>query len=132
MTSVKAFFRRHPVLIYYALTFAISWGAIFTVIALRGIPVTKEQFNAVLPIAIVAMLGGPSMAGILMTALVYGRAGFRELGARLRAWRVGARWVVIALLLVPLVLLAGFMALSLFSPVYLPGIFAADDKGPDS
>jgi hypothetical protein len=28
MTTIKAFIKRHSVLIYYALTFAISWGGI--------------------------------------------------------------------------------------------------------
>ena len=128
MQTIAAFSKRYPVLIYYVLTFAISWSAILWVIVRGGIPATKEEMNAVLPVAIVAMLLGPSAAGLLMTGLVDGRAGFRALGSRLGKWRVSVRWYVIAIFLIPLVLLVGFVALAQFSPVYLPGIFTADDK----
>jgi membrane protease YdiL (CAAX protease family) len=128
MPTIRGFIRSHPLLSYYALTFAISWGAIAWVILSGGIPATKDQMDAVLPVAIVAMLAGPGIAGLLMIGLVDGRTGFRDLGSRLGRWRVGARWYPIAVLLVPLVLLAGFMALSLFSPVYRPGIFETDAK----
>ena len=128
MQSIAAFFKRYPVLTYYVLTFVISWSAIAWVIVTGGIPATKEGMNAVLPVAIVAMLLGPSAAGLLMTGVVDGRAGFRALGARLGKWRVGVRWYVIAIFLIPLVLLLGFMVLAQFSLVYLPGIFTAGDK----
>jgi membrane protease YdiL (CAAX protease family) len=63
-----------------------------------------------------------------MTGLVAGRAGYRELLARLLRWRVGAGWYAVALLTAPLVFAAVPLALSLTSPVYLPRIFATDDK----
>jgi membrane protease YdiL (CAAX protease family) len=130
MSTIKAFVKRHPVLTYYGLTFAISWGAIFTLIGSRGIPATKEQFNMVLPVAIVAVLGGPSVAGILLTGLADGRVGFRELLSRLLKWQVGGRWYAVALLAAPLVLAASSIALSQISPGFPPSIFATDDRAP--
>jgi membrane protease YdiL (CAAX protease family) len=130
VTTIKAFIKRHPVLTYYALTFAISWGAIFTLIGSRGIPITKEQFDRVLPVAIVAMLGGPSVAGILLTGLADGRAGFRELGSRLLKWQVGGHWYAVALLAGPLVPAVSLVALSVIAPGFPPSIFATDDKVP--
>lgn len=118
----------HPVLSYYALTFAISWGAVLVMIGHTGMPTTKDQMEAVLPVAIVALLLGPSTSGLLMLGLVDGKAGFRELRSRMFRWRVGARWYAIALLLAPLIILAVLMTLSVFSPVYLPGVFTRDDK----
>lgn len=118
----------HPVLSYYALTFAISWGAVLVMIGHTGMPTTKDQMEAVLPVAIAALLLGPSTSGLLMLGLVDGKAGFRELRSRMFRWRVGARWYAIALLLAPLIILAVLMALSVFSPVYLPGVFTRDDK----
>jgi hypothetical protein len=32
LTSIKSFIRNHPVLAYYARTFAISWGGVLLVI----------------------------------------------------------------------------------------------------
>lgn len=129
--SISAYSKRHPVLAYYALTFAISWGAILLAICgFGGIPATREQFQAQLPVAMLAMLGGPSVAGLLLTGLIHGRAGLRELLSRLLRWRVGARWYAVALLTAPLVLMGTLLALSLTSPVYVPGILASDKRAP--
>jgi len=129
MTTIKTFIKRHPVLTYYALTFAISWGGVLLVIGgPGGIPGTKQQFDTLFPIALVAMLAGPSVTGLLLTGLVYGRAGFREFLSRLLKWRVGVRWYAVALLTAPLLMTAVYLALSLTSPVFLPGIFTSNDK----
>jgi hypothetical protein len=47
---------------------------------------------------LVVQFAGPSIAGILTTGLVSGRAGLRELLSRLLRRRVGARWYAAALL----------------------------------
>lgn len=128
MTTIKPFIKRHAVLSYYALTFAISWSAVLGMMGLTGLPTTKAQIEALLPVAIIAMLLGPSASGLLMIPLVDGKAGFHDLRSRLGRWRVDARWYAIALLLAPLLILAVLMALAVFSPVYLPGIFTREDK----
>ena len=79
-------------------------------------------------IALLAMLAGPSVAGILLTGLVYGRAGLRNLLARMTRWRASARWYAVALLTAPLLMTATLFALSLTSSEFLPGIFTTDDK----
>jgi membrane protease YdiL (CAAX protease family) len=124
MTTIKVFIKRRPLPTYFALTFIISWGAILIVVGPGGIPVTTEQ----LEMLGLAMLLGPSVAGILLTGLVSGRAGLRELLSRLLRWRVGARWYAVALLTAPLSTAAALLALSLLSPEFLPGIFTSDDK----
>ena len=129
MTTIKAFIKSRPLLCYYALVFAISWGGVLLVIGgPNAIPGTEEQFERLLPFAILALLAGPPIAGILLTSLLYGRAGFRDLLARITRWRVGARWYAIALLTAPLSMTAALLALSLTSPVYLPGILTTSDK----
>jgi membrane protease YdiL (CAAX protease family) len=128
MTTIKAFIKRNPVLTYYALTFAISWGGILIVVGPGGIPGTREEFERLLPVVILALMAGPSVAGLLLTGLVHGRAGLRELLSRLLRWRVGARWYAVALLTAPLLMTAIPLALSLLFPEFLPGIVATDDK----
>jgi len=128
MTTIMAFIKRHPVLTYFALTFALSWGGILIVAGPGGISATSEPSEMQLPFVYLAMLVGPSVAGILLTGLVDGRAGFRALLSRLFKWRVGARWYAIALLTAPLVWLATLFALSLSSPAFVPAIVASDDK----
>jgi hypothetical protein len=128
ISSINTAIKRHPVLAYYALTFAISWGAVLVMIALNGLPATKEQKEAQVLVAILATLLGPSVSGLLMTGLVDGKAGFLDLRSRLGRWRVDAGWYAIALLLAPLLIMAVLLGLSVISPAYLPGILTRDDK----
>jgi CAAX protease family protein len=80
------------------------------------------------PYAVPAMILGPSVAGILLTGLLYGRAGLREFRSRLLMWRVGARWYAVALLTAPLSMMVVLLVLSLVSREYLPRIFTANDR----
>jgi membrane protease YdiL (CAAX protease family) len=126
MSTIQAFIKRHPVLTYFALAFALSWGAVLIVVG--GIPGPKTQPAGLLPFALLAMFVGPSVAGILLTSLVDGRAGLREARSRLLRWRVGARWYAVAFLTAPLSVMASLFALSLLSPAFLPGILTTSDK----
>jgi hypothetical protein len=75
---------KHPVLTtYFALTFAISWGgALLAIGGAGGMSGTAPTDDPRFPIAVLAILGGPSVAGILLTGLVHGRAGLRALLSR--------------------------------------------------
>lgn len=130
-SSLRAFIQRHPVVSFYALAFAISWGGLLVVIGVTGgLPATPEQFAEQIGFTVPGMLLGPSVAGILMTAIVSGRAGFGELRSRLLRWRVGVRWYVVALVTAPLLFLVVYTALSLSSSVFVPSLFTASDKLP--
>jgi membrane protease YdiL (CAAX protease family) len=128
MTTIKAFIKKHPVLTYFALTFAISWGGVLILGAPYGMPTTSEQFEKLWPIVFLPYFFGPSTTSILLTGLVYGKDGFRELLSRLLRWRVGTRWYAVALLTAPLLVTPILLALSLTSPVFLPGILTTADK----
>jgi uncharacterized protein len=117
LKTVKALIKRHPLLSYFALTFAISWGGMLLVIAVGG--------SGGVPM--LAWVAGPPIAGILLTGLLHGRAGFRDLLTRMRRWRVGARWYAVALLTAPLVFTAILLAFSLSSPEFLPRILTTSD-----
>jgi membrane protease YdiL (CAAX protease family) len=124
MATVKDFIKRHPLPIYFTLAFIISWGAILILAGPDGIPATTDQIM----VLGMAMLLGPSIASILLTGLASGWVGFRELVSRLLRWRVVTRWYVVALLTAPLSTAAVLLALSLFSPEFLPIVFTSGDK----
>ncbi len=129
MTAIQSFIQRHALRTYYVLTFIISWGGILLIIGgLDGLPGTPVQVERLFPLVILALLAGPSVTGVLMTGLVYGRAGLRALLTRLFRWRVGARWYAVALLTAPLFVAAVLFTLSLFSPIFLPSIVTTDNK----
>src|SRR5215208_2338172 len=128
MRTIKAFIKRYPLLSYFALVFAITWGLFVLAVGPDGIPATKEEFTTLPLGAILAVLVGPSVSGVVLTSLVHGREGFRDLLTRMRRWRVGARWYAVALLTAPLVFTAVLIPLWLISPVFRLGIFASDAK----
>jgi membrane protease YdiL (CAAX protease family) len=90
---------------------------------------SPEKFETRFGLVLLAWLAGPSVASILMTGLVSGREGYRELLSRLLKWRVGARWYAVALLTAPLLSGAVLLALSLSSSEYLPTVLTTSDKG---
>jgi membrane protease YdiL (CAAX protease family) len=129
MKTIKAFIKSHRVLSYFALTFTISWGGMLLVMVAvpGGFPGTREQVETRLNFAMLAWTAGPPLAGILLTGLLYGREGFRNLLTRMTRWRVGARWYAVALLTAPLLFMVVPLALSLSSPEFVPGIFTTSD-----
>ena len=124
MTKAKDFIKRHSLLIYFTLTFIISWGVVLIVAGPNGIPVTADQ---AVVLGMVLLLG-PSVAGILLTGLTSGRDGFRELLSRLLRWKVSTRWYAVALLTTPLTTVVVLLVLSLFSSEFTPNILISDDK----
>jgi len=71
---------------------------------------------------------GPTVAGLIMTGIMGGWAGFRRLRDRLFKWRVGPQWYAVALLSAPLAVTLLLVGFSLFSSIFLPGIITAADK----
>jgi len=118
MTSL---IKKHPLLAYYLLTFALSWGGFVLVVGPGSLVNTNwEAEGAFLP-AVMVMLAGPSIAGLLLTGLVEGRAGYRDVFSRLGKWRVGIRWYAIAILPAPIVAAGILFVLSLTSPLLMTG-----------
>jgi membrane protease YdiL (CAAX protease family) len=113
---------RHPVVAYFALTFTISWIAALAVAAphlIRHEPLPTITGILMFP----AMLLGPSISGILLTRIIDGSSGLRDLFSRMFLVRLPARWY--AMLLVPPVLvLSVLLFLQTFvSEAYAPNRF---------
>jgi CAAX protease family protein len=118
----RALAQRHPVLAYYALTFAISWGGVALVAGPLGVSGGAALYLGLF----LAQAAGPAAAGLVLTGVLDGPAGYRDLLARLTRWRVAPRWYAAALLLNPLALLVVLGGLGLASPAYLPGVLIGD------
>jgi membrane protease YdiL (CAAX protease family) len=118
--TLAPWLRSHPMLGYFALTFGISWGGILIVFVATGFDLSAPK-SAELAHISVLMLLRPSLSGLIVTAIVSGRPGFRAIGARLINWRVGVRWYAVALLTIPTILLAILLFLSAFvDPAFAP------------
>jgi membrane protease YdiL (CAAX protease family) len=83
MGTMKAFVKRHPLVVFFILAYALTWPLIplVSVSPLWGFPA----------------LFGPALAAVIVAALTDGRPGLRDLLGRLVRWRVGVRWYAVAL-----------------------------------
>ena len=124
MAGIRDYTKQYPLLIYFFLTVIISWGAIIIFAGADGIPATED----LIMVLGMAMLLGPSTASMMLTGLVSGLRGYRELLTRLVKWRVGVRWYLIVLFTAPLSTAAVLLVLSIFSSDYAPNIFLSDNK----
>ena len=77
---MKNFIHHHPILSYYLLVFAISWGGILILIGGPDhIPDTNERAERLFVPALLIMFAGPFLSGILMNFLIDGMKGLRNL-----------------------------------------------------
>jgi membrane protease YdiL (CAAX protease family) len=92
MSTVTAFVKRHPLVAFFVLAYALTWPLIplVSVSPLWGFPA----------------LFGPAFAAIIVVTVANGRDGLRDLLGRMARWRVGARWYAVALALPAVLALA--------------------------
>ena len=76
MSSVSSVVRRHPIITFFVLTYAIGWGLI-----------PFWTFQA----------GSPFIAALIVIPLTQGVAGLKELGLRMIRWRVRWYWYALAI-----------------------------------
>jgi membrane protease YdiL (CAAX protease family) len=98
--------RSHPVVVYYVLACALTWGVTFLTLALTGKPVPESEPAATSDIILANL--GPPLAAVLVAAGAFGAAGIRDLRLQLLRWRVGARWWLIAVCGWPALTLVAF------------------------
>jgi membrane protease YdiL (CAAX protease family) len=112
--------RRYPLTSYFVLVYALAWGGILWVVEWLADSASSASPAAVGMVAL-PMLFAPGLAALALTALVEGKAGLRALWARMMRWRVGLRWYALAVVALPLLVLAILYTLgALVSPVYAP------------
>ena len=97
--------RRHPLISFFVMAYAISWTYVIAFLVVWPLPDTIVTDTP--------ELLGPVVAGFVMTAVMGGRAGVRQLLRRFVMWRVRAVWYLYALVAIP--------ALYLIAVALVPG-----------
>src|SRR5215467_8150912 len=90
--------KRYPAVTFFALTFAISWLGALAVAApqlIRHDPLPTMTGILMFPV----MLLGPCFAGVILTRIVDGKMGLRDLVSRMLLVHFPLRWY--ATLLIP-------------------------------
>jgi membrane protease YdiL (CAAX protease family) len=100
--------KRHPLITFFVLTYALSWIFWLPLVSLRDtIPATQGL--------VLLILGSnvPSLLAIVLTAIVLGRESLRKLLGRPLIWRVDPRWYLVVVL-GPAALAGGMVAFNAF------------------
>jgi membrane protease YdiL (CAAX protease family) len=101
-SGLKAFIKRNPLVSMYVLLFLLGWPVqILDALASHGL--------ASKPPTILTIATGltPAIAAIIVTAVLAGRAGVKDLFRRFLIWRVGVTWYAIGVFLLAAVILGG-------------------------
>ena len=118
----QSFVKRHALVIYFVLAFAIAWIGSFVSVGPKFLAGEALEFSDSGPMAS-AMLGAPFLAGLLMTYLRDGTSGLKELFARMKKYKVGGRWYL-PLLIFPALLLLVSVLLGVFVSPELAPVFS--------
>lgn len=101
MNRIASLTRQYPLAAFFILTFIltypVNWIANAILDATQSIPLA-------LPFAILS--AGPLLSALIVSALVGGKAAVATLLRKFTIWRVGLRWYVVALFLLPALHLA--------------------------
>jgi membrane protease YdiL (CAAX protease family) len=112
VSHVRRVVGRRPVLAYFLLAYALSW-AWWVPLVMRGATV---RAGVGWPTSVPGLLG-PAVAAVIVTALVDGRAGLRDLGSRMARWRIGWTWWLVVAGTLSLGLLGAAVTLVTGQPV---------------
>ena len=87
MSLIMRLIKQYPMVAFFALTYAISW--------MVWVPLAVAQVDHPL-----YKLGtfGPTLAALILTALISGRSGIKQLLRRLLIWRVPIFWYLFSFL----------------------------------
>jgi uncharacterized protein len=89
-----AFVRRHPIAVFLALVFALTWA-----FQIPWIASTEGWLQFDFPFPLLFVMGWmPGLAAILVTSAISGRAGIRALLGRMLIWRLGLGWYLVPIL----------------------------------
>ena len=101
-SGLKAFVKRNPLISMYALLFLLGWPV-------QILDALASQGYAPKPPTILTIATGltPAIAAIIVTAILAGHSGVKDLFRRFLIWRVGVQWYVVSLFLLAGVILGG-------------------------
>jgi uncharacterized protein len=114
--SLKAFIQHHPIIAYFLLAYAGTWGATLPILLGKN---GLGLLGYTLPFPVLALLfiggtyAGPTMAGLVVTGVTSGKAGIGRLLRRYVQWKVGVQWYLVALF--------GYLGVSLLAALIVSG-----------
>ena len=107
-SGLKGFAKRNPLTAYFILAFALMWVFVIPImLSQSGLGILTLPDVLIDVFFLVATFSGPLPAAFIMTNLLEGREGRRQLFRRMFQWRVGLGWYLLLLIGYPLIFLTG-------------------------
>lgn len=116
-SGFKAFAKRHPLTAYFALAYALTWVLIIPImLSQMGLGLLNLPEPLLFILLLLSTYSGPLPAALILTTLIDGREGRRQLLRRMFQWRVGLGWYLLVLVGYPLIFLIGLTVYSGAAP----------------
>ena len=107
-SGLKAFAKSHPLTAYFTLAFALMWVFVIPImLSQRGLGIINLPDALIEASLLIATFSGPLPAALIMTTLIDGREGRKNLLRSMVQWRVGLGWYLLLLVGYPLIFLTG-------------------------
>ena len=102
-SGLKTFVKRNPLISMCVLTLAFAWpGLIWEALYSQGLVASQS------PLVLSLLIGWvPGIAAVVVSAIIAGRVGVRDLLRRFLVWRVGVVWYAVALFLLAALIIGG-------------------------
>src|SRR5215210_7620664 len=93
MSSLSSVVKRHPIITFFVLTYAITWAIESPLVFLTDFVTATQGL-----VLVVLASNVPSVMAIVLTAMVFGKGSLRKLLGRLLIWRVNPLWYLVVFL----------------------------------
>ncbi len=123
--KIMNFIKKYSLIIYFSLTFIISWGFILFLAGYENIPIDPDKSKNILPVLYISMLLGPVLSSLVLTGIDNGKEGYRRLLQSITNWRLNLPWYMLALFSAPLLAILTLTILSFFSAEFSPAILTS-------
>lgn len=117
--GTATFIGRYPLLTFFGLAYGGAWLVWAPwVLSQYGVGLFHVGSAAIQVLPYVGAFAGPSLAAFTITWRLAGKEGVRVLCRRYLLWRVGLRWYLVALVLIPAFVSLGILTLPGAAPSY--------------
>src|SRR6266498_5442647 len=105
-SGMSGWMKRHPLVAYFGLAYALTWVLIVPImLSQRGLGIFNLPDPLLFVLFLLSTFSGPLPAAFIMTSVIDGLTGRRQLLRRMFQWRVGLGWYLLVLAGYPLIFL---------------------------
>lgn len=117
LSKISDWMRRYPLVAYFALAYALTWVLVIPILlSQRGLGIVNLPDPLLFALFLLSTFSGPLPAALILTSVIDGADGRRQLLRRMLQWRVGFGWYLLVFVGYPLIFLVGLSVYSGTTP----------------